>query len=49
MKANIKILKICSLGQIFLRNKKIHFKNTFENKVQFDLLKIHNYHLVKVF
>jgi hypothetical protein len=33
---------------MFFGKKQIHFKRTFENKVQFDLSKVHNYHLVKV-
>jgi hypothetical protein len=32
----------------FLKQQKIYFKRTFEIKSNFDLSKVHNYHLVKV-
>jgi hypothetical protein len=32
---------------IFFKQQKIYFKRTFEIKSNFDLSKVHNYHLVK--
>jgi hypothetical protein len=50
MKTKTNILKTCSLGIIFLKNQnKIHFRRSFENKINYDHSKVHNYHLAKVF
>jgi hypothetical protein len=47
MKAKIKIFKTCSLGTMIFEKQKNPFQKAFENKVQFDRSKVHNYHLVR--
>jgi hypothetical protein len=47
MKAKMKILKTCSLSTIFFKNKST-LKGLLKPRFNFDFLKAHNYHLVKV-
>jgi hypothetical protein len=48
MKVNVKIVKTCSLGTIFWETTKAISKILLKIKSNFYLLKVHNYHLVKV-
>ncbi len=49
MKANVKILKTCSLNTIFFKNnKKSILEGLLKIKFNFDPSKVHNYHLAKV-